>query len=237
MQSILKPNTDIGKLYVHRRREPSPQVWEQVSEYGKEIGAKYKVLETLTFREARELLQTMQRFNDMSRQYPILTTIMYPQDNITKVVDHMKSSQPVSFQPIIMDSEEMEVNGYKLYSCDSLLFWYDEYQGYCKYWEEEDDMTFDAFKEECHERMCTSWCKMDEHGESFGGYWDYPEDSLEYRHAYSLTQDKNIRCLWRLPYPKRFLLETINIGCNNGMESVRYSNTLGEWMVRMMNST
>lgn len=94
------------------------------------------------------------------------------------------------------------------------------------------EMTKEEFLEQYEDKACSDWSKMDEHGTSYGGFWWFPEGSYEYENAYKLSREKSGLCLWSLPYPKRFLLETIDIGCLNRMESVRYSNFVCEWMKR-----
>ena len=73
---------------------------------------------------------------------------------------------------------------------------------------------------------------MDRNGTPYGGFWDYPKDSDEYLNAYNLTREDNFRGLCELPYPRRVMLQVINIGCHTRMESVRYTNSLCEWIKR-----
>lgn len=39
-----------------------------------------------------------------------------------------------------------------------------------------------------------------------------------------------MNALLKLPFSRKFLLETIKIGCNNRHENVQYSNFLGTWI-------
>lgn len=91
-------------------------------------------------------------------------------------------------------------------------------------------LKFEEFEILCG--FCSDWYKMDEHGERYGGFWKYPEDSYEYINAYELSYKKNTNCLWNLPWPKHFLIHTVKQGCNSLNESVRYSNSFGEMMYR-----
>ena len=74
------------------------------------------------------------------------------------------------------------------------------------------------------EHLCTDWNKMDESGEAYGGYWQYPEYSYERMNAYELSREFNILALIGLPYPRLLIKWSIDVGCSNGHESVRYSN-------------
>jgi hypothetical protein len=79
---------------------------------------------------------------------------------------------------------------------------------------------------------CTDWNKINRHGNSFGGFWDYPDGSKEKENASALTRIDNGNALWELPYPRSIIYETINMGCLNRCESVRYSNFVCEWIKR-----
>lgn len=46
------------------------------------------------------------------------------------------------------------------------------------------------------------------------------------------TFEANCKAMWNLPFPKELLLQTIDIGCHNGRESVRDSNFLCVWLSR-----
>lgn len=81
---------------------------------------------------------------------------------------------------------------------------------------------------------CTDWNRINEHGDPFRGYYEYPDNSDEYINAYDLTREKNFNCLLELPYPYEIIKYTINWGCNNRNESVRYSNFVCEWIKRKM---
>ena len=50
---------------------------------------------------------------------------------------------------------------------------------------------YDTFHDEFREVACSEWSKSDVKGESYGGYWKYPEDSEEYKNAYFLTFEEN----------------------------------------------
>ena len=91
-------------------------------------------------------------------------------------------------------------------------------------------------KQEWHEAMsdtcCTDWHKMDEQGESYGGA--YPEDkgSFAYDNAWDVCFYRNRASLGKLPFAKDALLKTIQVGCANRQECVRYSNFICSWVQR-----
>ena len=97
-------------------------------------------------------------------------------------------------------------------------------------------MPYDEFVVEFNQTACTDWNKIDEYGNSYGGYWTYPKGSYEGDNAFFLTRQKNCQKLYQLPYSKSFLLHTIVIGCRNRMESVRYSNHLCEMFKKKLNT-
>ncbi len=85
-------------------------------------------------------------------------------------------------------------------------------------------MDKDAFLEYYGTQACDNWRDMNTNGELL----------FHPPHTIGRTFQKNGEALYALPFPKRFLLATIEIGCRNGRESVRYSNFLGVWMTRRM---
>ncbi len=122
-------------------------------------------------------------------------------------------------------------NGFKLSDKDIIVIDNKLYYYYITIWsKKENSMTFEEFEKLCD--FCSDWKKMDEHGECFGGFWNYPEGSYERENAGKLSYQKNIKCLWNLPWPKHFIIYTVKRGCNDRMESVRYSNEFCEMMYR-----
>jgi hypothetical protein len=151
-------------------------------------------------------------------------------DDIELVIDRMNQLCDPKFLIEIEMSEQETVNGYKLYNSKS-NFPFDTYQEFVKIWNEP-DMTKEEFLKSYNDEACTEWSKMDENGESYVGFYLAPEDSEERKNAWFLTREKNGESLWALPYPKKFILKTIDIGCSNYQECVRYSNFVCEWMKR-----
>lgn len=156
-----------------------------------------------------------------------------PFDEYLKIIDsQMKVSSFSNFYLELKLSCEEEINGYKLFdTCDPIM---DEvlFNKLKKYWYDKKIYSSEEFLEIYKENICSEWAKMDKNGDSFQGYWKYPKESYEYKNAFSLTIEENGKYLWELPYPKSFVLKTLDLGCSNRMESVRYSNFLCEWYKR-----
>ena len=70
---------------------------------------------------------------------------------------------------------------------------------------------------------------MDRHGECYGGFWITDKEN-----AWNLSQQDNFQGLYELPFPHDLIFRTIDIGCRNLMESVRYSNFLCYWIEQKM---
>jgi hypothetical protein len=167
-----------------------------------------------------------------------------------------------TFKSPLLMSEEEDVNGYYLYEIieGNNIMNYDTFTDYLKLWNKINlnvldslkdlpipsdilsiiaklsDMSDNEFTERFEKIACSDWSNQDKYGESYGGFWKYSEDSYEFKNAYTLSREDNLKSLLKLPYPREFILETINIGCNNRLESVRYSNFLCEWMKRKIAS-
>jgi len=79
---------------------------------------------------------------------------------------------------------------------------------------------YDKFFEAYQENTCTEWAKSDKYGNSYGGYWKYPEDSEEYKNAWTLTYSENCKALYDLPYTKHAIIYLIKICCSMRMDDV-----------------
>ena len=110
----------------------------------------------------------------------------------------------------------------------------EQFDGLTKMWKRNRIYTFEEFYQEYDELACSDWSKQDREGECYGGFYKYPEDSYERIHAYDLSRADNGKGLWELPYPKEVVMETVELGCYNRMESVNYSNFLCEWVKRKL---
>lgn len=139
-------------------------------------------------------------------------------------------------QDLWINSNE-KANGFALWGTQGPIMEEKLYVDLIRLWKCSSDFPdFEQFSAECGERMCSDWSKQDEHGECFGGFWEYPDDSYESKHAYYLSRRKNILELYKLPFPDLVLIETVRLGCNIRRESVRYSNFICEWLRRKYES-
>ena len=154
--------------------------------------------------------------------------------SIELIIRKLKETGHSYFQNLDI-SENETVNGYNLFniSVDQLIDYFD-FKEIKEQWIHDKEYSKSDFIDECHTIACTDWSKMDEFGNSFGGYWDYPIGTYERDHAYNLTKERNFEKLWELPYPKSVIIKTIELGCSNRMECVRYSNFVCEWIKRKM---
>ncbi|ARF08209.1 hypothetical protein Catovirus_1_259 [Catovirus CTV1] len=129
-------------------------------------------------------------------------------------VDH-----PFNNDLIISDQEK--VNGYYLYNIDKPLVTYDMYCNLVKLWKKNTKYDLIDFFELYDQKTCIEWCKQDRYGDHC---------SL----GFGVTKTDNCLGLYKLPYPHDVILESIDFGCNNRMECVRYSNFFCEWLKRKM---
>lgn len=198
-----------------------------------DINKQLAILDTITDANVLDDLHSMIERREWMRAPGLYFPKPYCKDE-SRVVARRSEIQPSWFnQPLVMKESEI-VNGYALYDTDDPLMFYNVFESLLPTFTEKEDppMSLETFLELYEDEACTEWSKMTDHGECFGGFWDYPEDSIEYENKWNLTRNYNGRKLYQLPFPKRFLIETMKIGCNNRMESVRYSNFIGVWMQR-----
>ena len=85
--------------------------------------------------------------------------------------------------------------------------------------------------------LCTDWSKMDLEGESFGGFYLFPEGSEEKKNAYTLTRETAIAKLVKLKFPRELIKMLINYGCNTRQESYRWIKNACIWFHRMIHAT
>ena len=127
-------------------------------------------------------------------------------------------------------NELEEVNGYKLYNLDKNLMNRQTFNNLSKL-DNDQTMTDKEFKEWFDENACTDWNKQQPNGEYFGGFWNDKSCS----NASVLTRQHNFDELIKLPYSRKLICETIDIGCCNRIESVRFTNYVCEWIKRKKN--
>lgn len=127
---------------------------------------------------------------------------------------------------VVVTRHDEVVNGYKLYDYEGTFYSMKQMMEYVKEWntvaDSGKDMTYEEFKDKIN--VCSDWGKMDEHGNSFGGFWLSPKGTPQYENAYTLSLKANLKALYDLPFPKKLLIQTVSMGCSMRRESVRDSN-------------
>jgi hypothetical protein len=98
-------------------------------------------------------------------------------------------------------------------------------------------LNYNDWKKKMRASTCSDWNKQDEHGNSYGGYWEAPKESYEYKNAWDLTFKRNCQRMWNLPFSHAILLKTIEMGCKTRQESVRYSNFVCVWILKKLKLT
>jgi len=200
-------------------------------------------------------------YNDMYRNYirPYVSlvfsrlfdgeTAITERVNILTPDDYKVTIVNMNMNEIVNGYELMGFNGYELMGFNrnyinypNFLFLNDLWNGlysreiggdWIKHENPVSDLTKEKFMNLYNDIACNNnWYRINENGDFFVGFWNYPEGSIERENAGKLTHNKNGRCLWKLPFPKYFLLETIKIEHNVMTESVKYSNSIGVWMER-----
>ncbi len=96
--------------------------------------------------------------------------------------------------------------------------------------------TFDQFSAVFNEIACTDWSKMTSDGENFGGPWNAPEESEEYKNASSLCMEDNAQALWKVAavYTPDAVLYAVNYLCGYRAESVAQVRDLCAWVSARM---
>lgn len=147
-----------------------------------------------------------------------------------KLEDEQKDNLLDSFNQLLELCVDEVVNGYPL-GMKSIRFSKEAYQELIDIWLVDQNIEgFEHFYHRCKREMCTDWCKQDEFGDDFGGFWESPKCSDEYKNAFDWTQKKNIMKLYQLPYPTEILFRSIILGCRNRIESVAFSNFYGYYL-------
>lgn len=216
----------------HTKKE-SPE--ETINKFYKinEIRELFEDIDNLSYDklvELKNLLEELKlyylRKQNLTNYFPLLNPFI---DWENEVEEQMKKYHLWFYDNMINFSEQQNVNGYKLYDVSRNIMCIDMFLHHVDLWQNSEQMTKEEFEKEFYDTICTEWYKMDRNGNSFGGFWSFPEDSPEKNDAWNLTVQDNMNAMFDLPYPKKFVLVTIKMGCNNRMECVRYSNMICEW--------
>jgi hypothetical protein len=204
--------------------------------FEKHIGLLYPNLIKVIPTQIKDLQLAIDEFMELWGEY--LRTndliIMYPRPKPYKEVymfeDMMKKISTSGFYKELKLSKNDTINGYQLYDIDKTIMTEGMFLENLELWNSKEQPDHNEFIKEYDETACADWSKIDEYGESFKGAWEEPEGSDERENAWNITRKQNGETLWKLPYPKKFILETIQMGCNNRRECVRYSNFICHWM-------
>lgn len=133
------------------------------------------------------------------------------------------------YTPLIF-TESDEINGYMLYKCNiNIMDWFCFIE-LTKLYKNSKVYSREEFFDKCSNTCCTEWCKMDRNGEYYSGFWITDKEN-----AWNLFQQDNFQGLYELPFPHDLIFRTVDIGCGNIMESVRYSNFLCYWVATSSN--
>ena len=150
--------------------------------------------------------------------------------------DKIKELSDTQFQKIIsLDKNEL-VNGYPIDRYASLKIPYHIYLELVEVWQDKTELSFKEFNTIFYEICSDRWDHIDTFGNYYAGFWEFPEDSAEYSNPYISISQQNCKALFKLPYPKYFILHTIRIGRIMGLESVLFSNYLGIWIKKKINA-
>lgn len=166
--------------------------------------------------------------NELERVLEVHQPMWYYQEQVEQIYNHLRKNEIIPSTvaiPIVFTGEEI-VNGYKLYPYNSNVFNYFSYVDLKKLAQDPKVYSKEEFFAHLEEICCTDWAKMDRHGESFGGeFW-----KTHHENAWSLTQQDNFQGLFELPFSHELIFKTIDIGCGNRRESVRYTNFVCHWV-------
>jgi hypothetical protein len=173
-----------------------------------------------TTQNLSELLEVKKKL--MSQRYHTAVTlnktdrILYtrcqnhmPIDSKIAMIDELISSKTEWFREIQVHLHP-NLCGYKK-TLD--LIKYDQFLGYQEIWNLPDHQSEEMFMTSYNCKACSKWDNMTQEGSSS-----------------QKTHNDNASALWRLQYPKHFIIYTIEIGCINGLECVWYTMALCEWM-------
>lgn len=239
---------------------PSDDQIKKSKELEKELENKRKILENkvhqLRFRYLypsvnlnllldiqTQLYDLEEEFITLTRQiyhgvdiYPPHRPLLYFMNEIREIISE---KSPNFYKISIIMSKTEIVNGYNLYDLNEKngkIFDYQHFTKLTELFHTKNTMNKAQFMTKYWNDTCSDWAKQDECGECFAGYWKYPEDSEEYKNRFHLTKTANGEALYKLPYSHALIFETIEIGCGNRQESVRYTNFLCEVIKRKLDN-
>ena len=198
--------------------DPSPEVDEflrLLGEYGRDGRGHQGVLSLLTKLERRHVDALFRDTGQPTAFTHLRSAILNLEDKRSGNDKHV----------VEFPDPPGSANGYELFPYKAVPFSLEEGQEWARIWNEAcaGDLTYVEFEKLASEDMCTDWCKMDQHGNDFAGYWRSEDPAVKSR-AFYLSMAANIWHLYQLPFPKQLLLKSVNVGCARRQESVRDSN-------------
>ncbi len=211
--------SDLTTMYVQRRRKTP------ITTRSRWSIENYEILLGMTVDQLRLLLAEVQEeFNMWMKGQTIF-------DQAGEIIEDVIAQKdcPHYDTPIIMNSDEI-VNNYRLWTTRKPIVSSDVYKELLELLNDPSPrLTYEEFIQQCG--FCTEWHKMDDNGESYQLFWNSDDPNIKSQ-AWDLSFDHNTRKLYELPFHTSFLKKSVDIGCSNRMESVRYSNFLGVWVQR-----
>lgn len=217
------------------------RVWQQAPD-GPKVEKLFERYDQLGYEELKQLeklwmncLSYVSKGSEMMCMYPSI----YDNNKQLKDITKRKFEASIKEVPEIKLYYEQITDLLKDDRLDSKknkyeTFCYEDYKGLEKIYVENEQIDDATFIDLCSgEYLCHDWSKMDENGELGKGYWAYPEDTEEYKNAFDLMRKLNIKKLMDLPYPRRLVLKSTDIGCANYSECVRYSEFVCKFVKTM----
>lgn len=155
--------------------------------------------------------------------------------DIEDVEARIEELLPAAFLKSVEPPIEPEILGYTLPEwATRFAMGHSLYRQFHEAWHREDQLSREELLEWLEDNCCSDWSRMDVQGESYGGFWRYPEDSPEYANAGDLSRATNLQALCSLPYPARAIMLAVDVGCGNRQESVPYTVLCCEWFQRKL---
>lgn len=126
------------------------------------------------------------------------------EDLYEEYMDYMNIQTDKLYEGI--NTEKMKASKYKYSDARRYYKYYDykgnndiSYEEYNEYKEyiRTNNMSYEMFREKLN-LLEHDWHRIDENGNDYGGYYDYPVDSEEFNNAYNLTYEKNCKLLYEI---------------------------------------
>lgn len=152
-------------------------------------------------------------------------------NEIRKINDRINELVP-EFKKDVGFAADDYINGYHIGKFAKFNFPYELFCEFKEKWQDDTKISFKKFREMFSDACCTEWYKHDHYGNCYGGPWDCPEGSYAKVNAWRLCGIQNCRALYKLPYPKKFILYAIKIGCGYRLDTVPFVNYMCEWTKR-----